>query len=131
MAQDKPISQLSQADLIDGTEMIPFAKNGANGKMPSALLKDIPIIDHTDIVATIQPNVLNRWGEAASLTINFAESDTKKVAEYMVEFISGEVPTTLSLPEEVKFPYDVEIEANMKYQLSVVDNVGLIVGVEL
>ncbi len=39
MEEDKKISQLSVADAIDGTELIPFAKNGDNGAVPASLLK--------------------------------------------------------------------------------------------
>ena len=48
----------------------------------------------------------------------------------MFEFISGSTPTVLTLPTSVKFPDDYEIEANKKYQISIVDNIGLIVGVD-
>lgn len=91
----------------------------------------VPIVEQSGTEVTIEPNVLNRWGEVASLTLNFKEVKPNNVAEYMIEFVSGETPTTLSLPSDVKFPYDVEIEPNMRYQLSVMDNMGLIVGVEL
>lgn len=104
---------------------------GGNGTGGKECVMYIPIVEQTEETVTIKPNVLNRWGEVALLTIDFAEADPKKVAEYMVEFVSGETPTTLSLPAEVKFPYDVEIEPNMRYQLSVENNIGLIAGVEL
>lgn len=91
----------------------------------------IPIVEQSDAVAEIEPNVLNRWGEVASLTLNFKEGKPNCVGEYMVEFVSGSTATTLSLPSDVKFPYEVEIEPNMRYQLSVINNVGLITCVEL
>ena len=46
----------------------------------------------------------------------------------MFEFVSGATKTTLSLPSTVKG--DLEVEANMRYQVSIVNNIGLIVGVE-
>ena len=48
----------------------------------------------------------------------------------MFEFISGSTATVLTLPNSVKFPDDYEIEANKKYQVSIVDNIGLVVGVD-
>ena len=36
-----------------------------------------------------------------------------------------------SLPASVRFPDEPLIDANMRYQLSVVNNVGLMAGVEL
>ena len=50
--------------------------------------------------------------------------------EYMFEFVSGSTATVLSLPNNIQFPEDYEIEANKKYQISIVYNIGLIVGVD-
>lgn len=91
----------------------------------------MPVVEQTETTATIQPEVLNRWGEVASLTIDFAPARDGTAAEYCIEFISGETPTTLSLPASVKFPDEPTIEANMRYQISVVNDLGLIAGVEL
>lgn len=89
------------------------------------------IVDHTESQAMIVPNVLHRWGEVAELTLDFAPQQEGYAGEYCIEFVSGEIPTNLSLPAGVKFPDEPTIEANMRYQISVVNNVGLIAGVEL
>lgn len=136
MAKGKKISGLPRAESIENKDLIPIARNidGDQGKyenlaIEAGALKAIPVIEQSGTEVTIEPNVLNRWGVVESLTIDFAPSDSDKVAEYMVEFISGETAATLSLPAEVQFPLDVEIEPNTRYQLSVVDNLGLIAGV--
>lgn len=89
------------------------------------------IMERTETTATILPEVLNRWGEVVSLTIDFAPARDGTAAEYCIEFTSGATPTTLSLPASVKFPDEPTIEANMRYQISVVNDLGLIAGVEL
>lgn len=88
------------------------------------------IVDHMETELAIEPGVLHRWGEVTSLTVDFAGQREGYAGEYCMEFTSGAEPTVLSLPASVKFPEDLEIEANMRYQVSVVNNVGLIVGVE-
>ena len=52
------------------------------------------------------------------------------VNEYMVEFKSGDVATTLILPETVLFKEQPIIESNKLYQLSIVNNVAVIIGVD-
>lgn len=89
----------------------------------------MPIVEQTEATATIQPDVLNKWGEVATLTIDLAEGAAGYAHEYCIEFVSGETATTLSLPETVKFPDEPTIEANMRYQISIVNNIALIAGV--
>ena len=132
MATNKKISGLTLAESIDGTERIPFAKGGSNGALTaSQLMKSygMPVVTQTGTEVTIQPDVLNKWGEVASLSVDFAEGTEGYAHEYCIEFISGETATTLSLPASVKFPDEPTIEANMRYQISVVNNIALIAGV--
>lgn len=135
---DKKISELPLAEEVTGLELIPFAKNGRNGAVYANKLKGsdgvylgMPVVEQTEAEVTIQPDVLNLWGEVAVLTVDFAEGAAGYAHEYCMDFVSGEVPTNLSLPAGVKFPDEPTIEANMRYQISVVNNVGLIAGVEL
>lgn len=137
MTTNKKISQLSVADALDGTELFPFAKNGDNGSVRAETLigaaggYGMPVVAQTATEVTIQPDVLNKWGEVAELTVDFAEGTDGYAHEYCLEFESGATATTLSLPGSVKFPDEPTIEANMRYQISVVNNVGLIAGVEV
>lgn len=96
----------------------------------------IPVVDMTDVgtletPVSINPNTYYVWGEIAALYISLVTpTDVNHYSEYMFEFISGSTATVLSLPSSVKFPDDYEIEANKKYQVSIVDNIGLIVRVD-
>ena len=47
----------------------------------------------------------------------------------MFEFVSGTTATTLTLPSSIKWLETPTIDANKIYQCSIVDNVGLLVGV--
>lgn len=75
----------------------------------------VPIVEQTETEVSIEPNVLNRWGEVTSLTIDFAKGKEGVINEYMMEFISGDTATSLSFPKEVKFVEEPIIDANMRY----------------
>ena len=43
----------------------------------------------------------------------------------MFSFISGETPTILSLPSSVQWVNELTIESNKRYEINIVDNIGL------
>lgn len=91
----------------------------------------IPIVSHgtSDTTFTLTPNVYHTWGEVSTLTLTLEAGENGYLSEYMFEFQSGNTPTTLTLPNTVEFPSTPTIEANKRYQVSIVSNIGLIVGV--
>lgn len=76
----------------------------------------------------LQPNRYYIFGEMPSLTITLAEGEEGKLNEYMFEFTSGTTPTTLTLPESVKWMGEHTIEASKTYQVSIVNNIAVIGG---
>lgn len=46
----------------------------------------------------------------------------------MAEFVSGSTATTLSVPDNIKWESDVTIEAGKTYQISILNNCGVIGG---
>ena len=93
------------------------ANNGKNG---------ISVVEQSDEAVSIKPNVLNLWGEVESLEITLAQpDDTSIVNEYMIQFTSGEVATTLILPSEIKWASTPTIQANRVYQISIVNNLAV------
>ena len=96
------------------------------------IVTQISQINHgtNDTTFTLPSNEFHVWGEVSSLNITLGAQDVGHINEYMFEFISGSTPTVLTLPTSVTFLEDYEIEANKKYQVSIVDNIGLIVGVD-
>lgn len=89
---------------------------------------DPQVIEQTETTVEIQPNVLNVWGTVATLTITLAEADPTKYNEYMIQFESGASPTTLTLPNTVSWLTEASIEANTTYQISIVNNLGIMEG---
>ena len=88
----------------------------------------IGIVNHTDTTVCIQPNVFNIWGEVQELDITLAEAaDKTHVNEYMLQFTSGEVATTLTLPENIRWVNNniPIIAENMIYQISIINGLGV------
>lgn len=85
------------------------------------------IVNQTDSVVCIMPNEFNIWGEVRELEITLAEpADKSVVNEYMIQFTSGEVATTLILPSEIKWMSAPKIQANKVYQISIVNNLAVV-----
>jgi hypothetical protein len=85
-----------------------------------------PIVNQTQLTVEIQPNVLNVWGEVRYLELTFADAEEGKANEYMAQFTSGETATTLVLPSTIVWLSEPNIQANKIYQLSVINNLGVI-----
>lgn len=84
----------------------------------------------TQTTISIEPNKYYSFGEVASLNITLATpSDNTIYNEYMFEFDSGTTPTSLTLPNTVEWVETPTIEASKTYQVSIVNNIALIVGV--
>lgn len=82
----------------------------------------------SDTTVTLEPNKLYVFPEMASLTVTLAEPDNSNVAnEYHFFFTSGATATTLTLNDVLSDAYS--IEANMKYEVSILENVAYIKGV--
>ena len=94
--------------------------------------KKIQQVDHgiEDTIFTLTPNVFHVWGEVSSLDLDLGESIDGIVNEYLFQFTSGEVPTTLILPDTIKWlHFSPEIVENTTYQCSVINNIGIICGI--
>lgn len=100
-------------------------QNGADGKN-----YEVEIVEITETTIELQPNKFYKFGEVTELNLTLAEiTDNTQLSEFMFEFISGETATTLILPDTIKWIEAPEVVANKVYQCSIVNNVGLMVGV--
>lgn len=99
--------------------------NGTDGKNYS-----VEIVESTLATQEIESNKFYKFGEVSSLNITLAAiTDTSVLNEFMFEFISGATATTLTLPNTVKWLETPTIEVNKIYQCSIVDNIGVLLGV--
>jgi hypothetical protein len=124
---DDKIMELIEANKPESTEVVTEETVSNWGFIKQEDI--IPQINQTELVYTIQPNVFNVWGEVTSLDITLGEEQEGIVNEFLFQFTSGETPTTLILPDTIKWVNDApEIEANMTYQCSIINNIGVICG---
>lgn len=128
----KPSTGIPKADLASAVQT-------SLGKADTALqshqdisgkANKISVVQTSTSTIEINPNTFYKFGEVASLNITLASiTDNTIYNEYMFEFVSGTTATTLTLPSSIKWLETPTIDANKIYQCSIVDNVGLLVGV--
>lgn len=88
----------------------------------------ISVINHTETTVSIMPNVMNVWGEVNNLNLSLVEpADKSLVNEYMIQFASGEIATTLTLPESIKWVNNniPLIATNKIYQISILNGLAV------
>lgn len=132
------ISAMQELDAIKGTEYIPIVDETTNKKLKIGKLAvaddltkkaDKTATENvTETTKELQPNKYYIFGEVATLTITLAAGEENVLAEYMFEFTSGTTPTTLSLPEGIKWIGESTIEASKTYQVSIVNNIAVMGG---
>lgn len=84
----------------------------------------------SDTTFTLTPNTFHVWDEVATLDLSFGEETSGVANEYLFQFTSGATATSLTVPDTVEWVDGTPtIEANKTYQVSIVNNIGLIVGV--
>ena len=100
-------------------------KDGKDGKNYS-----VEVVESITTTLEIQPNKFYKFGEVTELNLTLSEiTDTTQLNEYMFEFVSGATATTLTLPDTIKWLETPTIESNKFYQCSIVDNIGVLLGV--
>ena len=105
---------------------IPKGQNGQSGTagIPRQEMQS------ADTTVTLQPNFLYVFPEMESLTITLGTpSDANVANEYHFFFTSGQTATTLTLNDALSDAYS--IEANMKYEVSILEGVAYIKGVSM
>lgn len=87
----------------------------------------IPVVRQTGDTVAIQPNTLNVWGRATSLSLTLATPDsTLDMNVYMAQFTSGKTPTVLTLPDNLLWLSSPVINADRIYRLTIINNLATI-----
>ena len=108
----------------------PQGPEGPQGPAGESGISPRQEMQNTDTVVTLQPNVLYVFPEMASLTVTLGTPiDTNVENEYHFFFTSGATATTLTLNDVLSDAYS--IEANMKYEVSILEGVAYIKGVSI
>lgn len=127
-------SLLGKQDIADNSlatsnKTVPGAINEVNS-IAKGKANKISVVQTSASTIEINPNTFYKFGEVASLNITLASiTDNTIYNEYMFEFVSGSTATTLTLPSSIKWLETPTIDANKIYQCSIVDNIGILVGV--
>lgn len=115
------------SDKVDSSTLDEYYRKDEADQMRNLLLPKV--VHCTETTKQIEANTYYIWGEVEELNITLAPPISNEVLnEYMIEFVSGETPTALTLPETVKFS-SFSIKANAQYQVSIINNIGVIYGV--
>lgn len=79
-----------------------------------------------DTTFTLTPNTFHIWNEVNSLTLTLGAETIGVANEYLFQFTSGSEPTTLSLPDDIKWTGGEAptIESNKIYQVSILKGLG-------
>ena len=76
---------------------------------------------------SIEPNKMYMLGEKEELTITeLISGRTDIVNEYMFQFTSGSIATTLNVPNTVNWLKTPDIQSNKIYAVSIENNLGVI-----
>lgn len=77
----------------------------------------------TDTAVTLEPNKLYVFPEIGELDITLADiTDTAVANEFHFIFQSGETATTFSIPDTIKVPDGLTIDANKIYEVSIMED---------
>lgn len=120
-----------QDTISDLEEIRENAEKGKNALESLVNKSDkIEVVSHgtSDTTFTLTPNVFHKWGEVSNLSLSLEEYTGEDIVYYMAEFVSGSTATTLSVPDNIKWESDVTIEAGKTYQISILNNCGVIGG---
>ena len=87
------------------------------------------ITDSGEVSKSLEPNVFyNFTGNLTKLTISLEAGSSSKAYEYKGQFKSGATAPTVTFPSYVKM-IGSSIEPNKTYQFSIVNSIGVVIGI--
>lgn len=101
-------------NIADGLEE--FVNSGGSGG-PA----EIKRIKMTETEAELQPNTQYTWQEITELNLTFANEKEGIVNIFAFSFVSGDIATKVTLPEEINIG-DFVVESNQKYEVTIENN---------
>lgn len=89
-----------------------------------------PVVTETMTTGTytLPPNTFVKFGTVQSIgfALDTASEVSGYVNEYVVQFDTYHTPPTVGFPSSVIFPETLTLEADMTYQISIVNNLALV-----
>lgn len=128
--QVKMLIQNALADYYTRDEMDVLLGGKASTEYVDNKAGRMKVESMTESTVTILPNVYYKWGEVAELNITLGEGQEDGYTnEFCFEFVSGETATTLIMDENIRWVSEPSIGVNTTYQVSILNGIGVIVGV--
>ena len=92
----------------------------------------IEITSSGAVQTTILPNKFYKFTseELTSLNLTLGAGESGKLAEYLFEFKTNDTFTTPMFSSTIKWVNGLSLESFTTYQASIINNIGIIVGVE-
>jgi hypothetical protein len=108
--------------------------NALKEQIQDAVLK-VNVLPHIEKVvvsggaAILEPDKFYDFGEVSQIALDFAPvADAKNAAVYAFQFKSPATPTSVTMPDYIKFPAESDgifaVKANRIYQVNVVDGLA-------
>lgn len=131
--QDKLVSG-TNIKTINGTSILGSGDIVISGGGEGSSLNSnaYQLVNHgtSDTTFALTPNTFHVWDEVGSLTLTIGDEIADVANEYLFQFTSGLEPTTLTLPDYIKFNSDFGVEANKTYQISILNGLGTVMSWE-
>lgn len=82
----------------------------------------------SDTTFTLTPNTFHVWDEVSELTLTLGDEIVGIANEFLFQFTSGSTPTSLTLPDDIKWANDSTptISKNMIYQISILNELAVV-----
>ena len=143
------VMQDAMLSLVGATEAELSALNAETGAKVAQLSQEfeelkeaeftvnVEVLPHIEKVvveggaAILQPDKFYMFGEVAQIALDFAPvADAKNAAVYAFQFTSpADAPTTITMPDYVKFPKESDSMLNIKvgttYQINIVEGLAV------
>lgn len=131
MYEFKKLAEVEQVEKIGTSATLLIEEDNEIKRVPKEAVST-EIVEPSGYTVTIEPNKYYWFDEAATLTITLDEPIDGILSEYMFEFVSGTTPTALTVtPASGTLSWvggEPTIEASKTYQVSILNNVAVIVG---
>lgn len=131
----KPTKKLHEAYIEIPTVEKNITNLGTNLTALNEKIQDIDTSEKIEVSITdtyevvLRPNIFyDITGDFPSLDIKLVDNTTSKAYEYKGQFKSGATAPTVTFPSDVKM-IGPSIEPNKTYQFSIVNNIGVVIGV--
>lgn len=115
-----------QDNLVSGINIKTVNSESLLGKGNIEIHSSYKLVNHGtgDTTYTLTPNTLHVWDEVTSLSLYLGKGDNSVASEYVFQFTSGSVPTTLTLPSNIKWNKAPIINPNCIYQVSILNGLA-------